>query len=103
MTGLAFPKPPKRVKDPRLLRDYKRRHAVCEACAVRRSEDVHHLVSRQKSGGDVEENLLALCRRCHRAWADVNRTRRQWLADHEAAMTVEARAKVKRALRMEED
>lgn len=101
MAGRPCPKPPKRIRDPRFLASYKRGHPRCEACATARSDDVHHLRSRQMGGSDVPENVLALCRSCHRGWADVNRTRQNWLAQHAATMTDVAWEKVRRVLQRE--
>lgn len=47
----------------------RRDHYGCQACKSRGTDynpvDVHHLKFRSAGGGDVLENLLALCRRCH--------------------------------------
>jgi 5-methylcytosine-specific restriction endonuclease McrA len=37
----------------------------CCLCGRNRSFDVHHVIYRSHGGGDVEENLVTLCRRCH--------------------------------------
>lgn len=100
MTELPFQKR-KRVKDPRAITEYKRRHLWCEGCTKARTEDVHHLVSRQMGGDDDPSNFLALCRRCHRAWADVNQTRAEWYVTRSGTMSEEARYKVAHALRLE--
>jgi 5-methylcytosine-specific restriction endonuclease McrA len=37
----------------------------CQACGSMLGLQVHHLKFRSQSGGDVEQNLIALCARCH--------------------------------------
>lgn len=102
-TRQAFPKPEKRIRDPKALAAYKRAHPICQACGKRRADDVHHLRSRQMGGSDIPENLVSLDRRCHQEWADVGKTRREWLAKYERTMTAETIAKVRAALRLTED
>lgn len=92
----------KRIRDPRAITEYKRRHPWCEGCLNARADDVHHVTSRARGGSDVPENFLALCRKCHRAWADVNKTRREWYEARAGVMSEEASAKVRRALRVDE-
>jgi 5-methylcytosine-specific restriction endonuclease McrA len=68
---LAFPKRP-RVKSPRTLELYRQEHPTCELCG---SSDpsganrggVHHIEPRSRGGGDLPENLITLCGRCHSA------------------------------------
>jgi 5-methylcytosine-specific restriction endonuclease McrA len=38
----------------------------CQSCGSRMGLEVHHITPRSKLGDDVEENLIALCRECHR-------------------------------------
>jgi 5-methylcytosine-specific restriction protein A len=44
-------------------------HPFCAACAqagrVEPATDVHHITPRRDRGADAEENLQALCHRCH--------------------------------------
>jgi 5-methylcytosine-specific restriction endonuclease McrA len=37
----------------------------CRACSQGHGLDVHHVIARSLGGGDVSENLIALCRHCH--------------------------------------
>jgi 5-methylcytosine-specific restriction endonuclease McrA len=37
----------------------------CQACGSMQHLQVHHLKSRTQTGSDVEQNLIALCARCH--------------------------------------
>lgn len=37
----------------------------CRWCGKRRDLTVHHIDARGAGGGDVEENLITLCARCH--------------------------------------
>jgi len=103
MDRLPFAKE-KPFRDAKARAFYKRTHGKCEGCGKRRADDVHHLRSRARGGGDEENNLLALCRHpCHSSWANVNQTRREWLAAREATMTEETIAKVRHALRFLEE
>jgi 5-methylcytosine-specific restriction endonuclease McrA len=38
----------------------------CQRCGGRTQLDVHHISSRARGGADTPENLIVLCRRCHR-------------------------------------
>ena len=38
----------------------------CQLCGGTKSLQVHHKHLRSHSGGDVEDNLITLCYRCHR-------------------------------------
>jgi 5-methylcytosine-specific restriction endonuclease McrA len=38
----------------------------CQLCGSTRSLQVHHKRLRSHSGGDIEDNLITLCDRCHR-------------------------------------
>ena len=61
------------AKTRKLLRE--RSRGVCEArlsqygCTVD-AEDPHHVKSKARGGSDRLENLLHVCRACHRAWAN---------------------------------
>jgi hypothetical protein len=66
------PKPAKRVVDKAAIRAYRLKHPWCEyqldsglECG-RPMSDVHHLIHRSQGGGDVESNLISLCREHHR-------------------------------------
>jgi len=99
---LKFQKPEKPIRDPRARAQYRKSHGRCEACGKRPSAEVHHIRSRQLSGSDDESNLLSLCTSCHRGWTGVDKTRREWLEEHQRTMSDEAQAKVRRALRLED-
>lgn len=43
---------------------YLREHPICEECG-RGAEVVHHLLPIREGGGNEEDNLEALCNRCH--------------------------------------
>lgn len=89
----------RRVRDPGALTQYKRQHPRCEGCGKAKTDDAHHIRSKAMGGDDdPETNIIALCRRCHMAWTNVNRTRAEWLDARKATMTPEARAKVLLAL-----
>jgi len=57
---------PPRVRRDVLARDQHR----CQApgCGRTRFLEVHHIVSRQKGGSNMAENLMTLCATCHRLW-----------------------------------
>ena len=72
----------------RNLRDwYIGRHPICESCNTRSSEIVDHIVP-LKAGGDRldEDNLQALCNKCHGAKTAVEDPKHK--ARHEAAAAV---------------
>jgi 5-methylcytosine-specific restriction endonuclease McrA len=37
----------------------------CQSCGAMTNLEVHHQQFRSHSGGDIEENLITLCRDCH--------------------------------------
>jgi len=39
---------------------------VCRRCCARWGTELHHLVKRSHGGDDVADNLIPLCRDCHR-------------------------------------
>ena len=39
----------------------------CQVCGALSQLQVHHFQSRAQLGPDIEENLITLCCRCHRA------------------------------------
>ena len=45
---------------------------LCEVCGAR-AVDIHHIEGRGK-GKDVIENLMAVCRKCHRAAEGLEKT-----------------------------
>ena|ERR1700730_13545254 len=63
-------------KQPRLRLDYESYERLrekvlrrdgwkCQSCGTRSNLEVHHREFRSQSGDDSEENLIALCFRCH--------------------------------------
>ena len=52
-----------RIKNKKLLQDKK---GMCQLCGKNGYTDKHHIKSKGSSGDDVEENLIELCRKCHR-------------------------------------
>lgn len=67
-TTLPFPRPPKRVKDPALMRrlHLEMEGEPCEKCESRPGVALHHRVFRSQGGGDTRENLAwLLCQPCH--------------------------------------
>jgi 5-methylcytosine-specific restriction endonuclease McrA len=49
----------------------------CQLCGAMSNLEVHHNEFRGHSGGDVEENLITLCRPCHASIHDGRRSRYQ--------------------------
>jgi ATP-dependent DNA helicase RecQ len=48
----------------------------CQTCGSMQQLQVHHIKLRSHSGGDVEQNLITLCARCHARTH--GKTRRTW-------------------------
>ena len=52
--------------------DYCRRHPSCETCpdifgrSPRFTQHPHHILRRSQGGDDSDDNLLAVCKACHR-------------------------------------
>jgi hypothetical protein len=61
------PKPPKRIRDPDVLRRFRLENLnmPCELCEERAGVDAHHVTYRSRGGHDSPENLLFVCRPCH--------------------------------------
>ena len=64
-------KPPRRIRDPELMRELvsagQSGHFPCVVCSERYTEP-HHVYLRSRGGDDVEGNIVYLCSRCHRAY-----------------------------------
>lgn len=99
---LPFPKPRKRLVDPKAIKAYVRAHPRCElrGCPSRPCPEPHHLVSRKMGGDDVPENLLRLCLAAHMEFHHCGG--REWYRRHQHELTDEARDKVRTALRIED-
>jgi len=50
----------------------------CQNCGSSTSLDVHHMRRRSNGGEDGEENLITLCRRCHR---NVHKPKKKGMAE----------------------
>lgn len=100
--GLAFPKP-FRCADKRLIASYRRLYPRCQVqgCRSRGTPEVHHLVPVGRYRDDRHENLLTLCPEMHAEWGLVRG--RRWLAKYESRLEPWVIAKVRAALRMDED
>ena len=53
----------KRVKDPEAIEAA--RKSYCQVCYTRFGLHVHHIKTRGAGGGDIPENLICLCWKCH--------------------------------------
>lgn len=67
--------------------------AACEICGADNNIETHHIIPRRYDGSDCEDNLVDLCRQCHRAieeiytddvWDDINLSM-QWDASESPA------------------
>jgi 5-methylcytosine-specific restriction endonuclease McrA len=59
------PKPPRRIKDPDLMRRMHLEGGVCCVCGVSYGLELDHIVRRSQGGDDTRENLRWLCKRHH--------------------------------------
>ena len=70
--GLMLPTPPKRIKDPELMKRFREVRPRCQVCesAGTQSEplETHHMTDLRNTHrrSDVFPNLMRLCRGCHR-------------------------------------
>lgn len=53
----------KRIVNKKLLKDKK---GICEICGKKTQTEKHHIKSKGSGGDDTEENLIEVCRICHR-------------------------------------
>lgn len=53
----------KRVVNKKLLQDKK---GICEICHTKGKTEKHHKKTKGSGGDDTEENLIEVCRKCHR-------------------------------------
>lgn len=53
----------KRIVNKKLLKDKK---GVCQVCGKTGQTDMHHIKTKGSGGDDTKENLIELCRKCHR-------------------------------------
>ena len=54
-----------RIKDTDLLRLRKLASDECELCGRTQNLNQHHVIFRSQGGGDVTQNLVCLCTKCH--------------------------------------
>ncbi len=79
------PRPPKRICDPEVIRQ-KVAGAHCRNCQDM-AFDGHHILLKSKSGDDHEDNIMPLCRHCHRLYHDGNITLRVTLDERLYVLT----------------
>lgn len=53
----------KRIVNKKLLKDKK---GICKICGRVGQTEKHHIKSKGSGGNDTEENLIEVCRKCHR-------------------------------------
>ena len=53
----------KRIVNKKLLKDKKK---ICEICGKRGQTEKHHIKTKGSGGDDIKENLIEVCRICHR-------------------------------------
>lgn len=53
----------KRIVNKKLLKDKK---GICEICGKRGQTEKHHKKTKGSGGNDTEDNLIEVCRKCHR-------------------------------------
>ena len=49
-----------------VMRRYKSEHQYCEKCGKRCSPELHHIIPVKDFGGNERENIIWLCKECHR-------------------------------------
>lgn len=75
------PKPVKRIRDSSVYDEFHLYNWTCVACSwENRTVEAHHVLSRAQGGDDVMDNLVPLCRSCHRAYHNGNRAPRRMIA-----------------------
>lgn len=68
---MLLPKEP-RIKNKKLLYVIKRVLGHCEVCGNTFALEAHHIKSKGAGGNDTADNLIVLCRECHRKAHDGN-------------------------------
>lgn len=53
----------KRIVNKKLLKDKK---GICEICGKKGQTEKHHKKTKGSGGNDTEDNLIEVCRKCHR-------------------------------------
>jgi 5-methylcytosine-specific restriction endonuclease McrA len=63
-------KPERRIRDSAAVQRKVMSVPLCRACRLEKATDGHHVLLRSQGGDDVEDNILPLCRGCHRDYHD---------------------------------
>lgn len=95
---MMFPKPQKRLENPKIVRLYAERFPVCQICGSARkigsriAGGVHHITYRSAGGLDEWSNLITLCTYCHTkthdgeiSKAEILEIKQNWTAAEERA------------------
>jgi 5-methylcytosine-specific restriction endonuclease McrA len=66
----ADPRPPRRIVDPDAYREFHAQNLSCVSCGLLSGMiiEAHHVLLKSRGGDDTVDNLVALCRNCHRAF-----------------------------------
>lgn len=63
-------KPKPRIRDSAAVERKVASEPLCRVCRAQKATDGHHALLRSQGGDDTEENIVPLCRMCHRAYHD---------------------------------
>ena len=63
-------KPKRRIRDSAAIERKVVSEPICRACGLEKAVDGHHVLLRSQGGDDLEDNIVALCRACHRDYHD---------------------------------
>jgi 5-methylcytosine-specific restriction endonuclease McrA len=59
-------KPEPRIRDSAAIQRKVMSEPLCRACRLEKAVDGHHVLLKSQSGDDIEDNIVPLCRACHR-------------------------------------
>jgi 5-methylcytosine-specific restriction endonuclease McrA len=59
-------KAPARIRDSAAIQRKVVSEPLCRACRLEKAVDPHHVLLKSQGGDDLEDNIVPLCRACHR-------------------------------------